>query len=156
MNLICRFLNGERREPMKSIEELLRSAKVIAVVGCSDRPYRDSYHIAEYLIDAGYTVYPVNPTIESALGRRAYPDVKSIPERVDIVDVFRNPVYVPEVVDDAIAAGAGAIWLQLGVGNPDGEEKARAAGLDVVSEHCIAVEHRAHRIGRKEQNQPKS
>jgi predicted CoA-binding protein len=127
---------------MGSDRDILESARVIAVVGCSDTPARDSYRIASFLQREGYTVYPVNPTIESALGVKAYPDVKSIPEHVDIVSVFRRPDAVPAVVDDAIAAGAGAIWLQLGVGNDAAEERARAAGLDVVSDRCIMVEYR--------------
>ncbi len=136
---------------MNRIEELLRNARVIAVVGCSDRPSRVSHGIAEYLQRMGYTVYPVNPEIESALGMRSYPDVKSIPEKVDIVDVFRRPEFVGDVVRDAIEAGAGAIWLQLGVGNPEAERAAIEGGLEVVSEHCIAVEHRHFGIGRRQE-----
>jgi uncharacterized protein len=124
---------------MRSEREILETARVIAVVGCSDTPMRDSYRIAAFLQRHGYTIYPVNPTIESALGVKSYPDVRSIPERVDLVNVFRRPEAVPEVVDDAIAAGARAIWLQLGVGNDAAEQRARATGMDVVSEQCIAV-----------------
>jgi predicted CoA-binding protein len=135
---------------MDSMEDLLRNARVIAVVGCSDNPMRDSYRIADYLMRVGYTVYPVNPTIDSVLGMRSYPDVTSIPERVDIVNIFRRPSFVASIVEDAIAAGAGAVWLQLGVGEPEAENRAREAGLDVVSEHCIAVEHRVLGIGRRQ------
>jgi predicted CoA-binding protein len=134
---------------MRSEREVLESARVIAVVGCSDNPARDSNHIAAFLKREGYRVYPVNPTIASALGEKTYPDVRSIPEKVDIVNVFRRPDAVPDVVEDAIAANAGAIWLQLGAGNHDAEERAREAGLDVFSEECIAVQYRLLGIGRK-------
>jgi uncharacterized protein len=133
---------------MRSEREILSSAKVIAIVGCSNTPWRESNHIGLYLKGAGYRVYPVNPTIPEALGEPTWPDVKSIPEKVDIVNVFRRPEFVPEVVEDAIAAGASAIWLQLGVGNVEAERRAREAGLDVVSERCIAVEHRLGGIKR--------
>lgn len=137
--------NSDR--PARTARQILSEARVIAVVGCSNESWRDSNRIATYLKRAGYTVYPVNPTIESAIGEKCYPDVQSIPEKVDIVDVFRQPQYVPEVVEDAIAAGAGAIWLQLGVGNRAAEKRASEAGLDVVSEQCIMVDHRQWGIG---------
>lgn len=127
---------------MRSAREILEEARVIAVVGCSDSPSRDSYRIAAYLQRQGYRIIPVNPTIESALGERAYPDLQSVPETVDLVNVFRRPEAVPDVVEDAIASGAPAIWLQLGVGNDAAEERARQAGLDVISDQCIAVEFR--------------
>ena len=129
---------------MSSTKELLKNSKVIAVVGCSDRPFRDSYHITEMLIKAGYTVYPVNPTIDSAFGLRTYPDVQSVPEQVDIVDVFRNPRYAKEVVQDAIAAHAKSIWFQLGAENDEAEQMAEEVGLEVVANHCIAVEYRKY------------
>jgi predicted CoA-binding protein len=124
-------------------------ARVIAVVGCSDKPWRDSHRIAAYLQASGYVVYPVNPALDTVLGVTCYPSVQAIPEKVDIVDVFRNPLYVPEIVEDAIAAGAGAIWLQLGVAHPEAERRAAAAGLDVISDLCIAVEHRLDGIPHK-------
>lgn len=133
---------------MRSEREILQQARTIAVVGCSDQPGRDSGHIARYLKRQGYKVYCVNPTIESFDGERCWPDVKSLPEKVDIVDVFRHPRFVPGVVEDAIEAGSRAVWLQLGVTHPEAEERARKAGLDVVSDECIAVEHRALGIGR--------
>jgi predicted CoA-binding protein len=122
--------------------EILERARVIAVVGCSEKPYRDSYRIALYLRNNGYRVYAVNPTIDSVFGERSYPSVASIPEPVDIVDVFRNPVHVMPIVDDAIAAGSKAIWFQLGVVNRSAIERAERAGLDVVVDRCIAVDHR--------------
>jgi predicted CoA-binding protein len=134
---------------MRSVKEILESATVIAVVGCSDKPWRDSHRIANYLMLHGYKVYPVNPRYESVLGERCYPNVASVPEHVDIVDVFRNPAFVPDVVEDAIAAGAGALWLQLGIAHPEAEERARRAGLEVVSDRCIAVDHRVFGIAAK-------
>lgn len=120
---------------------------MIAVVGCSNESWRDSNRIATYLKNAGYTVYPVNPMIESAIGEKCYPDVRSIPEKVDIVNIFRHPRFVPDVVEDAIAAGADTVWLQLGVGNPEAEMRASEAGLEVISEECIMVDHRRWGIG---------
>ncbi len=131
---------------MDDARELLESARVIAVVGCSDKPWRDSNRIAEYLRAQGYRVYAVNPTIERCNGERTWPSVASIPEHVDVVDVFRRPEFVPDVVDDAIAAGADAIWLQLGVGNPEAERRAAEAGMEVISDRCIMVEHKLLRI----------
>jgi predicted CoA-binding protein len=122
--------------------ELMRDAKTIAVVGVSSNPTRPSNDIARYLIDAGYTVYLVNPTETEIFGRTCYPSVRDLPEPVDIVDIFRRPGDVPPVVDDAIAAGAKAVWMQLGIVNEDAAAKARAAGLDVVMDLCTKVEHR--------------
>src|SRR5438105_3128942 len=127
---------------MKTPRELLEEAEVIAVVGFSAKPWRDSNRIASFLRTQGYKVYLVNPNIKSCEGEKCYPDLKSVPERVDIVDVFRNPRFVPDVVEDAIAAGAKSIWLQLGVGNPEAERRAIEAGLDVVADRCIAVDYR--------------
>jgi predicted CoA-binding protein len=127
---------------MRTEREILEQARVIAVVGCSDSPTRDSYRIAAYLQREGYRIIPVNPTITTALGETAYPDLASVPEKVDLVNVFRRSDAVPGVVDDAIAAGAPAIWLQLGIRHDEAEKRAREAGLDVVSDRCIAVEYR--------------
>lgn len=129
---------------MRTPKEILEQSRVIAVVGCSDQTWRDSYRVASYMKVQGYTIYPVNPTIESALGVPSQPDVQSIPEQVDIVNVFRHPRFVMRVVEDAIAAGAKAIWFQLGVVNPDAERRAAEAGLDVVSDRCIAVDYRMY------------
>ena len=122
--------------------ELMRDAKTIAVVGVSSNPTRPSNDIARYLIDAGYTVYLVNPNEEEIFGLKVYPSVRDLPEPVDIVDIFRRPGDVPPVVDDAIAAKAKAVWMQLGIVNEDAAAKARAAGLDVVMDLCTKVEHR--------------
>ncbi len=118
----------------RALRNLLETSKRIAVVGCSPKPERDSHRIAKYLVGAGYDVVPVNPGQARILGRDCYPDVVSIPGGVDIVDVFRSPEHVPPVVEDAIAAKAKAVWLQLGVGNEAAEKRASEAGLLVVSE----------------------
>lgn len=131
---------------MESLKMLLQGARTIAVVGCSDKPWRSSYSIAAFLRDQGYRIYPVNPAIEEVLGVRAYPDLRSVPEPIDIVDVFRRPEFVPEIVRDAIAVGARALWLQSGITHPAAEEEARRAGLEVVSDRCIAVTFRLERV----------
>ncbi|MEE8421657.1 MAG: CoA-binding protein [Dehalococcoidia bacterium] len=123
--------------------ELMRDARSIAVVGVSPSPERDSHDVARYLIEAGYDVYLVNPTVdEEVLGRRVYGSVQELPQPVDIVDVFRRSEHVPPVVDDAIAAGAKAVWMQLDIVNDAAAERARAAGLEVVMDRCTKIEHR--------------
>jgi hypothetical protein len=124
------------------IRRILQEARTIAVVGASQKPWRDSNNIAHFLMRKGYTVYPVNPKYTEIDGVRCYPDVKSIPEKVDIVDVFRQSSAVPEVVTDAIAAGAKILWLQYGVIHEEAAARAEQAGLKVVMDHCIAVDHR--------------
>lgn len=122
--------------------ELIRDAKTIAVVGVSSRPGRTATEIARYLIDAGFTVYLVNPLEQELLGRTVYDSVADLPEPVDLVDIFRRPEDVPPVVEDAIAAGAKAVWMQLGIVNEQAAERARGAGLEVVMDRCTMVEHR--------------
>jgi predicted CoA-binding protein len=124
------------------ILQLLRAAKTIAVVGISDDPRRDSHRIAVYLRDAGYTIYPVNPNLNTVLGINVYPDLASIGQDIDIVDVFRRPDAVPAVVADAIRIGARSIWLQYGTVNDQAVSAALTAGLDVVADRCIMIEHR--------------
>jgi hypothetical protein len=127
----------------RALRNLLETSRRIAVVGCSPKPERDSHMIARYLIGAGYDVVPVNPGQSRILDRDCYPDVTSIPGGVDIVDIFRSPELVPPVVEDAIAAKAKAVWMQLGVGNDDAAERASEAELLVVMERCIMVVHRS-------------
>ena len=126
-------------EPLE--QRLLRQARTIAVVARSDRTSRPWHDIAAYLIEVGYRVYLVNPLLDEALGRRCYDSVGELPERVDIVDVFRRVPEVPGVVEDAIEAGAGAIWLQLAIVDEQAAARARAAGLDVVMDRCTKVDH---------------
>jgi uncharacterized protein len=124
------------------ITEILRPPKTIAVVGISDRPERDSHSVAKYLQDQYYRVIPVNPMLQRVLNRPCYPSLSDIPERVDIVDIFRRSEAVPEIVDEAIAIGAKVVWMQLGVVNEAAAEKAEQAGLMAVMNRCIKVEHR--------------
>jgi uncharacterized protein len=123
-------------------ENLLRSAKTIAVVGLSSRRSRPSYGVSEYMQSVGYRIIPVNPNESEVLGEKAYASLDDIPEHVDIVDVFRRSELVPEVVDAAIRIGARGVWMQEGVVHEEAAEKARAAGLEVVMDHCILKEHR--------------
>jgi len=125
----------------EKIEELLKSAKTIAVVGLSDNPARTSYRVSAYMQSQGYRIIPVNPAISEALGEKAYPTLSEVPEKVDIVNVFRRSEYVPEVVDEAIRLGVPAIWMQEGVVHEEAAEKARQAGIFVVMNRCILKEH---------------
>jgi len=125
------------------IAEILRRAKTVAVVGLSDSPLRPSHGVAAYLQDRGYHIVPVNPQIESALGERAYPSLLDVPERIDIVDIFRRPEFVEEVVDQAIQLKVPVIWMQEEVVHEKAAQKARQAGIFVVMDRCILVEHRA-------------
>ncbi len=127
----------------EDLRSLLSEAKTIAVVGASPKPWRDSGAIAEFLVKKGYKVFPVNPQYQEVLGMKCYPDLKSVPEKIDIVDIFRNPDDVMPVIDEAISVGARSVWMQLNVVNEQAAQKAEAAGLRVVMDLCIAVEHRA-------------
>jgi predicted CoA-binding protein len=115
---------------------------VIAVVGLSDKPDRPSHGVAAYMQSAGYRIIPVNPAVKEVLGEKSYSSLKEIPENVDLVDVFRKPEAVPEIVEDAIAIGAKAVWMQEGVVHNAAADRARAAGLQVVMDRCILKEHR--------------
>ena len=127
---------------MEHALELLRDAQTIAVVGISSNPDRPSHEVARYLIDAGYTVYLVNPMEEQDIfGLPVYDSVRDLPEAVDIVDIFRRPGDVPPIVADAIASRARAVWMQLGIVNEAAAADARAAGLDVVMDRCTKIEH---------------
>ena len=123
------------------IRTILQRFKQVAVVGLSNKPDRPSYGVAAYLKRAGYDITPVNPTIDEALGVAAVETLADVSQPVEIVDVFRRAEDVPPVVDDAIAAGAGVVWLQLGIVNEPAAEKARAAGISVIQDRCIKVEH---------------
>lgn len=125
----------------KDLQRVLKDARVIAVVGHSDKPWRTSYEIGQYLRRAGYKVYAVNPTIQDLDGERVYPNLAEIPEPIDIVNVFRRSEYLADVVDEAIAVKAKGVWGQLGVIDQEAAVKAEAAGLDVVMDRCIKVDH---------------
>ena len=127
---------------MSSTEEvILQSSQVIAVVGLSGNPERPSNIVASYLMDNGYTVIPVNPKEDEILGLKSYPSLSSVPQKVDVVDIFRKPEDVPPLVEDAIKIGAKTVWMQEGVINEEAAARARDAGLDVVMDKCMKKEH---------------
>ena len=125
--------------------ETMVQARTVAVVGVSSNPQRPSNDVAKYLIEAGYTVYLVNPTETEIFGRRVYASVRDLPETVDIVDIFRRSGDVPPVVEDAIAAGARCVWMQLEIVNEAAAARAAAAGLTVVMDRCTKIEHQRWR-----------
>jgi hypothetical protein len=125
----------------QSILDVLRSARTIAVVGLSDKKSRPSYGVARYMQSAGYRIIPVNPEVEEVLGEKCYPNLESVPETIDIVDIFRRSEFVPPVVEAAIRVRAKAIWMQAGVIHEQAAERARAAGLAVVMDRCLLKEH---------------
>ena len=127
---------------MESVEEILKQGKTIAVVGLSPNPERDSHRVAKYLQSQGYRIIPVNPMTDQVLGEKSYPDLKSVPETIDVVDIFRKSEDVPPIVNEAIDMGAPVIWMQLGVVNEEAATKARNAGLAVVMDKCMEVEHK--------------
>ena len=125
-----------------AVAQILRVAKTIAVVGLSSNPMRASHGVAEYLQSAGYRIIPVNPNETEVLGEKAYARLEDVPEPVDIVDVFRRAEEVPAVAESAIRIGAKVLWMQLGIENAVAAEKARGAGLVVVEDSCLMVEHK--------------
>ncbi|MBZ0301122.1 MAG: CoA-binding protein [Anaerolineae bacterium] len=125
-----------------AMRRVLQNARVIAVVGHSDNPHRTSYQIAQYLRQAGYTVYPVNPTVATIDGQPSYASLAQVPEPIDIVNIFRRSEYVAEIVREALDTRAKAIWTQLGVVDDQARQTALEAGLDVAMNACIKVEHR--------------
>jgi predicted CoA-binding protein len=123
-----------------AIAELLASSKTIAVVGLSSKPFRPSFGVSQYLQSAGYRIIPVNPNESLILGEKCYARLEDIPEKIDIVDIFRRSELVPEVVDAAIRIGARAVWMQEGVANEPSAARAQSAGLFVIMDLCIAKE----------------
>jgi uncharacterized protein len=125
------------------IRDVLQRAQTIAVVGLSDRMDRDSNGVARFLQRNGYRIIPVNPNLRgTVLGEQPYASLRDIREHVDIVDIFRRPEYLPEIVEDAIAIGADVVWAQLGISNQAAYLRAKQAGLGVVMDRCTAIEHR--------------
>jgi predicted CoA-binding protein len=124
-----------------TVQELLRSSRVIAVVGLSSKKFRPSYGVAEYMQREGYRIVPVNPHETEVLGERAYARLEDIPERIDIVDIFRRSEFVAPIVESAIQLGAKGVWMQEGVEDEAAAEKARQAGLFVIMDRCILKEH---------------
>ncbi len=124
------------------MKEILLSAKTIASVGLSSNQEKESYWIVSYLKDQGYRIIPVNPTADEILGEKAYPDLSSVPGKIDVVQVFRRSEDVPPVVEEAIKVGARVVWMQEGIVNEEAAQKARAAGLQVVMNACMRATHR--------------
>lgn len=129
--------------PEDAVAKLLKSARNIAVVGLSASPLRPSHGVAAYMQSHGYKIIPVNPEITNVLGEDAYPSLADVPEKIDIVDIFRRPEFVPPIVDQAIQLKVSAIWMQEGVVHNQAAEKARRAGILVVMDRCILKEHHA-------------
>ncbi len=123
-----------------SIDEVLASAKIIAVVGLSSNPHRASFRVSQTLEASGYRIFPVNPNESEVLGEKSYVSLEDVPEKIDIVDIFRRSEFVPVIVDAAIRIGARAIWMQEGVEDVPSAERARRAGLFVIMDNCIAKE----------------
>jgi uncharacterized protein len=123
------------------LKNILTSVRTIATVGVSSNPEKASYGVFQYLANAGYNMIPVNPTVTELLGRKCYPDLPSVPEHIDVVQVFRKPEDVPAVVEQAIAAGARVVWMQEDVVNPQAAERAEQAGLQVVMDRCMMKTH---------------
>ncbi|HEX9005762.1 MAG TPA: CoA-binding protein [Bacteroidota bacterium] len=127
------------------IDQLLRTSQTIAVVGLSANPGRDSYRVSLYMQQQGYTIIPVNPTVQEVLGARSVPDLEQIGRPVDIVDIFRRSEHVPAIVEAAIRTGARAVWTQLGIVHEEAARRAVEAGLTVVIDRCLLIEHRRFR-----------
>jgi predicted CoA-binding protein len=124
------------------ILEILEKYKTIAVVGLTSNPARPSYEVTEYMQNAGYRIIPVNPNEKEVLGEKSYARLEDVPDKIEIVDVFRRAEDVPPVVESAIRVGAKVVWMQLGIDNAEAAERAREAGLTVVEDACIFIEHR--------------
>ena len=133
---------GSRTEA-DQIRDVLQRSKTIAVVGLSDSPMRPSYGVSAYMQSQGYKIIPVNPTIAETLGEKSYPSLADVPEKIDIVNIFRRSEYVAEIVDQAIALKLPVVWMQEGVINQKAAEKAEKAGILVAMDLCILKEHRA-------------
>lgn len=132
----------------EKVAELLKKAKTVAIVGISHKEHRDSHKVAKYMKEHGYKVVPVNPKYNEVLGEPCYPDLKSVPEHIDLVDIFRSIEAIPAIVDEAIAVGADSVWMQLGLAHDEAAEKARNNGLTVVMNKCTKIEH--HRLINKQ------
>ena len=130
------------RPPLDELRRIYAETETIAVVGASPDTTKRAQVVPAYLQDQGYRIIPVNPGETEVLGEKAYPDLSSVPEQIEIVNIFRRPEYVPEVVEEAIAVGAKVIWMQEGIAHEDAAKSAEEAGLSVVMDSCIRTEHR--------------
>jgi predicted CoA-binding protein len=128
-------------DDIAGLRRILAQTRTLAVVGLSAQWYRPSYFAAKYMQDHGYRIIPVNPRYDEVLGERCYPDVRAIPEPVDLVDCFRRAEDIPPIADAAIAIGAKVLWMQLGIVNDEAARRASDAGLDVVMNRCVKIEH---------------
>jgi hypothetical protein len=138
-----------KNPPDSDLKQLLISAKTIAMVGASSKPDRSSHGIMRKLQQVGYRVIPVNPHETEVLGERAYPSLTEVPDRLDIVDVFRRAEYTPAIADEAVKAGAKALWLQQGIENEEAAARAAAGGLTVVMDTCIGTMHAMLQVPKK-------
>ena len=137
-----------RNATSAEVRLILTTARTVAVVGLSDKPERDSHRVAAYLQQQGFKVIPINPKVAEVLGEKAYASLLEVREPVDIVDIFRKPEVVPGVVGEAILISAKAVWMQKGIVHNTAAEKARQAGLKVVMNKCIMVEHQGLQLGK--------
>jgi predicted CoA-binding protein len=128
-------------DDISTLRRILRNARTVAVVGLSANWYRPSYFAAKYMQEHGYRVIPVNPAYDSVLGEKCYKSLRDIPEPVDIVDCFRKSAEIPALAEDAVAIGAKVLWMQLGVENEEARRRAETAGLEVVENRCVKIEH---------------
>ena len=128
-------------DDIAGLRRILARSRTLAVVGLSAQWYRPSFFAAKYMQDHGYRIIPVNPRYAEVLGQKCFPDLRAIPEAVDIVDCFRKPGEIVPIADDAIAIGAKVLWMQLGIVNDEAAQRASAAGLDVVMNRCVKIEH---------------
>jgi hypothetical protein len=137
--------NDYGEDQQETIEKILRNMRRLAVVGFSSRPEKPAHYVPAYLQEQGYEIIPVNPHLESGLGKPAYPDLAAIPGKVDLVLLFLRSEDVPPFVEQAIEIGAKAVWMQLGIAHQGAAARARQAGLEVVIDACIMTEHRRRR-----------
>ena len=128
-------------DDINTLRRILKESRTIAVVGLSANWWRPSYFAAKYLREHGYRIIPVNPQYQEVLGEKCYPNLRAIPDKVDVVDCFRKSDEIPPLADDAIAIGAKVLWMQIGVINPAAAEKAQKAGLEVIMDRCMKIEH---------------
>jgi predicted CoA-binding protein len=128
-------------EDIEKLRRILRNSRTLAVVGLSANWFRPSFFAAKYMQEHGYRVIPVNPMYPEVLGEKCYKSLRDIPEKVDLVDCFRKSEEIPALAEDAIAIGAKVLWMQLGVQNPEARRKAEGAGLEVVENRCVKIEH---------------
>ena len=128
-------------DDIAGLRRILLRSRTLAIVGLSTQWHRPSHFAAKYMCDHGYRIFPVNPRYDEVLGQRCYPDLRSVPEPIDIVDCFRKAEEIPAIADAAIAIGAKVLWMQLGIVNHEAAQRASAAGLDVVMNRCVKIEH---------------